>query len=1029
MAGAIQTTAGQPAPEVRQVTILKCDIVNSTAITGELDLEGQLNFERGFHDIVKALAHEFDADMERFEGDGAFLILGLSQPRENAAESALRLALKLVARVNAWDLIPSVTLQVRVGVASGPVAAIKHSDLHSIAGQTINRAQRLLQAAEPDYILLCEATHRRAGRYFTYQDLKQVEAKGFPEGIRAWRVTGVNDDVSRYWATRSHREILGRDAMRETIAGLWRNALLGQPRLAWLSGDAGIGKSRLAQDLLVLARDAKAVTLSLDCSPSTVNTPLFPVATLLRRRARMTSGMDPATAEAALDQLLRTLVPPAMVAEALSHLGPLVQLEVSVPAPEGAPAEVQERTIGILVGIVAGLLAESAGLLLCEDLHWADDSTLRLISRLCARLDDRRILVLATSRAAPPEVLREVPTLVELPLGPLDDETAHALVQELSEGSLSAADARSIVERCEGVPLLLEELTGATLEVAGDRGASKGVPLSLQLVVETRLVQNPDLAQAAKIASALGRDVHLPLLASLTATDAATADRLAEAGFFDLTAEAGERARFRHLMICEAVYETVLGQERRSIHSRVADALLGPFAAAPDATPELLAEHLRKAERFREAIDVRLQAAADTAARGAYVESEGHCAAGVGMAAQLAKSEPVDARALEFRLTVQQGVAQSGRLGYSSQVVENTYLRAHAICGSDAEAKELYPIIRGLAAINLLRGDLRAGYDLSFQGLSIAERSGDIAFVIDALALLSYTGFYYRPYRETLGWIERCLDLYRRNNGRELVYPMPHDAATSVLGILPTVRWMLGDPVGAAAAFEDCVRHAESIGNKFDLATMQCWFAGFRISQQRWTDCEEAADAAMLTGEEFATWRDLALISKAIAKAHRTRIPEDARTAIAALDAYEASGAVVSVTHYCVAIANACRKAGEMELARDVVERGLACAVRTEDARMTAELMIMQAAIEPDAAVKEATLRRALAQAEEFGSVAMVLLASASLVALSAGEEAALARETLDIFAGADPPSADWMRPRLAVLRDAARPVVRMAVA
>ena len=140
-----QTTQGQLAPEVRQVTILKCDIVDSTRITAALDLEGQLNFERGFHDIVMGLAQRFEADMERFEGDGAFLILGLSRPREDAAECALRLARELVSAVEGWRLIPDVAFQLRVGVASGPVAAVKHSELHSIAGHTINRAQRLLQ--------------------------------------------------------------------------------------------------------------------------------------------------------------------------------------------------------------------------------------------------------------------------------------------------------------------------------------------------------------------------------------------------------------------------------------------------------------------------------------------------------------------------------------------------------------------------------------------------------------------------------------------------------------------------------------------------------------------------------------------------------------------------------------------------------------------------------------------------------------------------------------------------------------------
>ena len=1026
-----QTTQGHPAAEVRQVTILKCDIVDSTRITGSLDLEGQLDFERGFHDLVKDLAARFEADMERFEGDGASRLLGLSRAREDAAECAMRLARELVAAVGGWRLMPGVTFQLRVGVASGPVAAVNHSELHSVAGHTINRAQRLLQAAGPDEILLCEQTRGLAARFFAYEALGQIVAKGFDGGITAWRLVGEQPVTSRYEATRSHGAIIGREPMLEAIAGRWRDALAGRAHVAWLSGDAGIGKSRLARAALIAAEADGAVTLTLDCSPSTLNTPLFPVGVLLRRSAGLTSAISREEAAGRLRDLLETLVPEDAVPEALGHLGPLLQLPVDAPAPAGSPAEVQDRTVGLLVGIVAGLLAERPGLLLCEDLHWADDSTLRLIARLCARLEDRSVLILATSRGPPPGSLRDLPGLAEIPVAPLDADSALALVRRLSDdAALPEADARAIVARCEGVPLLIEELTRAAVELSTGaaptaRGGSS-VPLSLQLVVETRLVQNPDLAVVAKTASVLGREVHLPLLASLTETDTATSRLLADAGFFDpVGAEGGERARFRHAMICEAVYETVLSQERRAIHSRVADALLGAFASTPDATPELLAEHLRRAERFREAVDIRLQAAADTGARGAFVESEGHCRAGLLMSAQLADKD--EARGLEFRLTVQMGVAQSGRLGYSAREVEETYLRAYAICGDDAEAATLCPIMHGLSGVNLLRGDLRPAYELSLQGLSAAERSGSIVLIIDALSMMTYTSFYYRPFRETLDWIERCLDLYERNDGGSLTYPMPYDAATAALGILPTVLWMLGDPAGAEAAFQRCVRHIERCGRDIDLALMQGWFAGLRVTQQRWSECEAHSEVGQQMGEEFANWRDLAAITKAMSQAHRTRAPQDARRAIAALDAYQASGASVSIAHYCAGLARACVRTGEPNLARAMVERGLALAARCEEIWMVPELTVLKASLEPDGAKALALLRRALDEAEAFGSVAVTLLACASLAERYELPQAGLARETLDIFAGADPPEPDWMRPRLAILRDAVRPLTEMA--
>lgn len=1029
-----QTTSGRPAVEARQVTILKCDIVDSTRITASLTLERQLEFEQTFHDLVRDLALRFEAHMERFEGDGAFLILGLEPAREDAAECALKLARELIAAVGAWRFTPGEPLRLRVGVASGQVAAVQHSALHSIAGATINRAQRLLQAAGHDEILLCDQTQRLAGGFYDNAALGHIPAKGFDGGIEAWRLGAPRPVDSRFEATRSQGEIIGREPMLEAIAEHWRDALAGRPCLAWLSGDAGIGKSRLARAARRAAEADEAMILTLDCSPSMLNTPLFPVAVLLRRRAGLTSEMSGREAARRLRGLLKTLLPTEVIRDALRCLAPLLQLQVNARPPVGTPTEIQDRTIGLLVAIVAGLLADRPGFVLCEDLHWADDSTQRLIAHLCTRLDDHRVLLLATSRLAPPKALSELPRLVQIPIGPLDDAAALALVRVVSGDAVADADARTIVARSEGVPLLIEELTRAGVEPTDRRDAPAGpragggVPLPLQLVVESRLAQHPALAPAAKIASALGREVDLPLLASLTDTDTGTAGLLADAGFFDVPPGRGARARFRHAMIRDAVYLTVMDQERRAIHSRIADALLGPFAGAPDATPELLADHLHRADRFREAIGIRLQAAGDTAARGAFVESEGHCRAGIVTCGELARTDPDEAGRLEYRLTLQVGVALVARLGYSALEVEETYLRATAICPDD-EAATLYPTLHGLAGFNLLRGHLQAAHDLALRGLSLAERCGEPALIIDALSMLTYTSFYYRPHRETLDVINRCLDLYERKNSDSQTDLMPYDAATSALGPLPTVLWNLGDPAGAEAAFARCVSHIERSGRDIDVALMQGWLAGFKITQQRWAECEAHSEIGMQASEKFANWRDLSAISQAIGVAHRTRLPEDLQRAVVAIDAYEASGAAVSVTHYCAGLARACIKAGDLALAAAMVERGLDRSKRSAESWMVPHLTILKAQLEPDAAKALGLLRQALRDAEAFGSVAMTLLACASLAEHLELPEAGLARETLALFAGGEPPEPDWMRPRLAILRAAVGPLTEMTAA
>jgi class 3 adenylate cyclase len=1033
-AGIERATPAGPASEVRQATILMCDVVNSTQIKTRLGLQEQADFDQGWKDIVHR-ANRFGATIERFDGDGAFLTFGRQEQREDAAEAALRTAKILVAEVEQSQLVPGVGLQVRVGVASGAIAVINDSP-PSVAGTTIDLAERLRAAADPNQILLCDQTHRRASGFFDYDDLGKVPAKGFDGGVRAWRLGPVRPVTSRFEAQRSAGPIVGRAEVLEQLSDLWTKSMGGRPQTVWLMGDAGIGKSRLARAVRGMAEASDAVTLTIDCRPSTVNTPLFPVGALLRRGAGVTPTMSAGEVTDALRSLLETLVPSAEIDESLGYLAGLLGPVTETDAARLPAADIQEKTISVLLGIVSALVADRPGFVLCEDLHWADDSTLQLIGRICASLEGRQILVLATSRGAAPESIAGAPSLTTIPVAPLDQTASLELVHglagaaQLSEGAITI-----IVSRCEGVPLLIEELTRSALEqpataTQSTAGTSEGdVPVPLQLVVETRLAQQGDIARIAKVASVLGREVYVPLLMHLTAADPATLtaalQRLGEEGLFE-SYESGRRARFRHAMICEAVYATVMPRERRTWHSSVADALLGTFAAASEATPDVLAEHLRKAGRFREAIDVRLQAAAATAARGAFVESEGHCRAALGLIGQLA--DPDEAPRLEFRLLVQLGVALSGRLGYSAREVEETYLRAYALC-DDAEAATLCPIMHGLAAFNLLRGRLHSAYELSRRGLSAAERSGRIDLIIDALSMVSYTSFWYRPYSETLKWVEQCLDLYEKHDGGSLTYLMPYDAATAALGILPTVLWMLGDPAGADAAFQRSVRHIQGGGRDIDVALMQGWFAGFRITQQRWSECAAHSDVGRQIGEEFSTWRELAAITHAMAVAHRTGSPQDARAAIAALDAYEAGGSAVSVAHYCAGIARACVKAGEPGLALATVERGLACSARCEETWMIPELTILKAELEPDGVKALTLLRSALDQAEAFGSVAITLLACASLAARYDLPEAAVARKTLAIFAGGEPPEPDWMRPRLATLRDAVRPLAESTAA
>ena len=283
--------------EVRHATVVKCDIVGSTRLKRALDLDGQLAFKRSLETTIAGVAARHGGHVEQFEGDGALVFFGYPEAREDAPESAVSMGLELVEAIAAVHFLPGVRLQMRVGIASGPLAIVRERQVargEPYFGLIIDIAERLRALAEPDCVLACHDTKRLAARFFEYDDLGTLQLKGFEEGLRAWRVVRKSLVVSRFDAQRydeSRGEIIGRGDVLASLSDAWSDARRRAGRTICLVGEAGIGKSRLARAALDLAARDGATVLNIDCMPSTGNTPLFPIGVLLRRIANITPGV------------------------------------------------------------------------------------------------------------------------------------------------------------------------------------------------------------------------------------------------------------------------------------------------------------------------------------------------------------------------------------------------------------------------------------------------------------------------------------------------------------------------------------------------------------------------------------------------------------------------------------------------------------------------------------------------------------------------------------------------------------------
>ena len=1020
------------AAEARHATVLKCDIVGSTRIKKQLDLEGQLAFQHGVERFIADVATRHSARIREFQGDGALIVFGFPQPREDAAELAVSMGLDLVNAIAAAEIVPNTRLQLRVGVASGLIAVAKNE---SVAGLVIDLAERLRALADPGQVIISDATKRLAAGFFLYSDLGSVQLKGFEEGTRAWRVVGASQVVSRFEARRLAElegEIIGRADALARLSEAWVSARNGVGQTVCLVGEAGIGKSRLARATLDAAIQNNAATLTIDCAPSTGNTPLYPVGVLLRRFANITPASSESDKLALAQQLLTRLLPDEDVPAALSYLAPLFGLK-SVAIPTNlSPAEVREHTVSTVLRMVRGLAAEGPLVVLCEDLHWIDDTTASVIARVCEEIDRLRVLMIVTMRPTSEEPPLDLSKLAIIALEPLDRSTAADLVRSVAkDAALPDEIVRLIVDRCEGVPLVLEQVTLNTLEAASQHDdaaePSEEVPVPLQLVVQSRLGRWPQFTRIVQSASVFGREFSLRLLKQLMPIVAGSQivdaiEVLAHEGLFD---EAGfdvqDRGRFKHSMIREAVYNTLLGGDRQRLHSAAADILSEDYRGTPDAAPDVIAEHLRKANRFAESIRVRLAASADTAARGAYVETEGHCAAALAIVDHV--RDPEERATLKFKLLIQLGVALTGRHGYSADVVEDAYRRAHAVCGHSAEAEALYPIMRGLATVNLVRGNLAAAHDLSLQSLKLAEQSKRVEFHIDAMSVRCYTTLYFGRLKDCRAWIKRCLRLYDAAQGNRLIYPVPQDARTAAIAVLPTVEWLLGNAQAAENALRDGLAHVERVNRDFDTALLHAWVAGFRYTQRRYAETLRHPSIAVRISQRhnYREWYGTGALLALLAQSALKPDPEALEQANAAYMGFVREGVGLNASYFLWALARGHAQAGDAQSARQMLEEGFARAQASQETRMHPELLILQAELESDDGAAIQLLDRALKLAEDHGAVATAARAAAAIELRSNGEVAESARAMLDMLDGrvSYPTERNWMRERLAALRRA----------
>jgi len=851
-----------PQAERRHVSVMFCDLVDSTALSARFDAEIMATLLKSYQRCCAAAIARFGGFVAQFLGDGIVAYFGYPSAEEHSAERAIRAALALVRDIAALDVGHEVHLQVRVGIATGEVvvgevSASNAFERIAVVGETPNLAARLENAAAPNHVLIADATQRLVGGLFDFVEVDPLVLKGFHAPIKAWYVLNERVVEDRF-AVRRARELtplLGRDSELDQLVRAWRLAQAGKGNLVLIRGEPGIGKSRLLHELLEKASADPKVLIRWGGSPYSQNSPLGPVIAHLERAAAFVSHEPSERKRAKLDALVAAI--PASGREEAAVLAALLSLPATPrdPAPDPDPMRQKRKTLQTIAALIARQAARQPVILVCEDMHWFDPTTLELIAALIERMAELPVLVLATCRTEFVPSWGERTYVATIALERLEPGISSRMIEQLAErtAQLAGEIVSRIVERADGVPLFIEELTKTVLESQADgvRGtdATLSIPATLRDSLVARLERLAPDKEIAQIGAAIGREFSLPLLEFVAAVSAdtlrVTLERLVRSDLLRRRdSAAGSVYVFKHALIQDAAYGMLLHTRRRAIHRRIAQALETMFAGSVEYQPERLAEHWERADAPERALHYLQLAGQRAAGRSAAVEAESHFRRALRLIERLPQGEERDR--MELEISVQQGGALRVIQGPAALETGKAFARARELCRDLGNNTLLVPALSGLYAYHFVRAENDAAGQTAQELMAFAQSSQERSFLMIAHRTMGMVLVHTGDPDEGRRHLEQSLALYNASVDGELASLYGTDHAQTASGFLAKALWLLGLPESAAAREAWASAHAKRVNHLF--STVQA--AMFRITVRLFArDWRSAAALAQETRE------------------------------------------------------------------------------------------------------------------------------------------------------------------------------------
>jgi class 3 adenylate cyclase/predicted ATPase len=963
-APAAPSAAPEDRAERRQVTVMLSDLVGSTALSARMDPEDLREVISTYQKCVGETVLRFGGFVAQFMGDGVLVYFGYPQAHEDDAERAVRAGLELVAAVT--GLKTHAALQTRVGIATelvvvGDLIGSGASQQQAIIGETPNLAARLQGIAEPNSTVIAESTRKLVGNLFELQDLGAQDLKGIVAPVRAWAALRPASVESRFEALHASglTALVGREEELQVLMQRWSQAKSGQGQVVLLSGEAGIGKSRLTAALMERLAGEPQMRLRYFCSPQHIDSPFYPIIGRIERAAGFTREDTPTDKLNKLDAMLaRNATSPqdaSLLAEMLS-----LPNDGRYPVLGLTPQQRRERTVDALTTQLMSLTSRHPVLMILEDAHWSDPSTLEMLGRTVKSIASLRVLFVVTFRPEFEPTWIGQSHVTTFTINRLTRREVDIMIDNLAGGQAVPASIRQdIMERSDGVPLFVEEVTKAVLE--GDNQTAPGqitnvpasrsvVPATLQASLMARLDRLGVAKEVAQIGAAIGREFSYALLAAVVPQSEVelhlALDRLVAAGLLFRQGDPPQATYlFKHALVQDAAYGTLLREPKRALHARIGEVLESQFHDIANQQPELLAHHCTEAGLIEKAASLWGSAGQRSLGRSALIEAAAQLSRALDQIATLPSTTALRREQIELQVALINPLMHVK--GYGAPETKAAAERARFLieeaksCGESPEDPQLlFSVLHGFAMVNLVTFNGKALRALAEQFLALAEAQSSTVPLMIGHRVMGHSRLFTGDLAESRKHYDRSLALYDRAELTLMTGFGGVEAKVSALCFRSQSLWMLGYPETSLADAVQAMSRSRAIGHAVTLINTLCLSGRTNIHCGNYTTARaELTEGIALSGEKNAIfWKAQATASLGVVSALIGE-PVDAVSMIGAgIAMWRSTGATASVPFFQSYLAKAHAMLGQFDEAQNHIDQAVATVESTGEMVWAAEL-------------------------------------------------------------------------------------------